>query len=88
MQINKNGFLQSWPGLYVNQYTKYTLIYEATVRGHMNAQLSNIHSTKKYSLNFFMDTIILTPSPIHNFSKKKSYVVILRDNTLTGMLTP
>ena len=36
-----------WPELTVNQVTKYTLIYEDTVKGHMHVQQSNISSTKK-----------------------------------------
>ena len=33
----KNGFLQNWTELTVNQVTKYTLTYEATVKGHIYA---------------------------------------------------
>ena len=43
----KNGFIQYWPELTVNQVTQYTPISEATVKGHMNSQKSKIRSTKK-----------------------------------------
>ena len=54
----KNGFLHSWPELTVNQLTKHTPISEATFKGHMHAQRSNIRSTKKDPLNKNMDTTI------------------------------
>ena len=83
----KNGFLQSWPELTVNQVTKYTPISEAKFIGHMHAQQSNIRSTKKAPLNKNMDTTFSTPSPIHRISKNKElYYVISSNNTETNTI--
>ena len=84
----KNGFIKYWPGLTVNQVTKYPSIYEATVNGHMHTHQYDIRSNKKAPFNKNLDTTIPKPNCIHSISKnEESYDDISSDNTAIDIPT-
>ena len=72
----KNGFIQYWPVLTVNQVTKYNPISEATVKSHMNSQQSNIYSTKNKPLKKTWTLTYQHPVPLIVFPKTKNSMML------------
>ena len=76
----KNVFLQYWPEL----LTKYTPIFEATVKGHMHAQQYNTSSTKKAPYKKIWTLPYQNHNPIRTIYKtEESYDDIPSNNTVT-----